>query len=215
MTTELTETVLDYIDNIVVPGNVFDKPANEYWALTYLRAGMEFLYRQAARCDEQATPKSSLNVFMLGGFLHRAAGIPVELLTCSFHWYAMSAYQYALLVGAIAYRHDDSRPLPDHYVEQAMPEIKAFRDKVAAHFAWAKRSKNDNPAERTASILPTLAFMGDSFHMPGMVVGQGRDGNTSTSDALRPWSVRKTHEALRHRYWPPDSKDEQVQPAEQ
>jgi hypothetical protein len=44
-------TVLDYIDNITVPGNVFHEPANEYWALICFQHGMEFLYHQAHRCD--------------------------------------------------------------------------------------------------------------------------------------------------------------------
>ncbi len=37
-------TVLDYVDNIEVPGDVFRKPSNEYWALVCLRQGLEFLY---------------------------------------------------------------------------------------------------------------------------------------------------------------------------
>jgi len=200
-----TETVLDYIDKIVVPGDVFARPANEYWALTYLHTGMEFLYRQALKCDEQVTrqanPEGNLRCFAGGTILH-STGIPVALLTCSFHWYAMSAYQYALLVGAIAYRQDDARPLPDLYAKQAMPEIKVFRDKVAAHFAWGKKNKKDSAADRTASILPQLAFQDDSFYMPALRVCQGQAGETSSSDDLQPWSIRKAHEALRQRYWP-------------
>jgi hypothetical protein len=44
-----TVTVLDHIDNITVAGNVFERPVNEYWALTCLRDGLEFLNRQAVR----------------------------------------------------------------------------------------------------------------------------------------------------------------------
>lgn len=45
-------TVIDHIDNITVPGLIFDEPANEYWALTCLKEGMGFLYRQAKHCDD-------------------------------------------------------------------------------------------------------------------------------------------------------------------
>jgi hypothetical protein len=47
------ETILDYIDNIRVPGRVFDQPANEYWALLCWREGMQFLYTQVKRFDER------------------------------------------------------------------------------------------------------------------------------------------------------------------
>ncbi len=41
--TDAPLTVLDHIDNIVVPGDVFAEPVNEYWALVWLREGMEYL----------------------------------------------------------------------------------------------------------------------------------------------------------------------------
>jgi hypothetical protein len=201
-------TVLDHIDNITVPGNVFAQPANEYWALICLRQGMEFLYHQARKCDEvmrqQVNPRGNLNYFGMGN-LPEMRAVPTPLLTCAFHWYAISACQYARTVGAIACRQDASRPLPPHYVAAVMPDVLAFRDKVAAHFAWSTQHSKDNDAERLASILPPLTFEDDSFHVGGFTVGLQSAGKQSSSQSIAPWSICKVHERLRLRYWPSPS----------
>ncbi len=200
---EATTTILDHIEGISVPGDVFVKPANEYWALVWLNQGMEFLYHQASRCDQtvlkQIPPDSYFETFGNSPFFD---AVPKALLTASFHWYAMSAYQYALIVGAIAHRQDNARPIPPHYVRQVMPDVLAFRDKVAAHFAWAKNHDKDNAAERLASILPQLGFIGSSFHMPPYTVAVTEGEKHSTSESLVPWSICRVHERLRERYWP-------------
>ena len=165
-------TILDHIDNIMVPGRVFENPTNEYWALTFLRQGMEFLNRQAVQCDvtakRQVNPTGQLNFFSTGNLFPQ---IPLGLLTCSFHWYAMSAYQYVLTVGAISHRQDRSRPTQNEYVKKVIPEVLVFRDKVAAHFAWAKNDKRDNEAECLASIIPSVTFTKDSFFVGAWTVG--------------------------------------------
>jgi hypothetical protein len=106
------------------------------------------------------------------------------------------------MVGAIACRQDASRPLPPHYVAAVMPDVLAFRDKVAAHFAWSTQHSKDNDAERLASILPPLSFEDDSFYVGGLTVTLHRDGKDSRSQSIAPWSICKVHERLRARYWP-------------
>jgi hypothetical protein len=203
-------TILDHFDNIRVLGDVFHEPVNEYWALICLNHGMEFLYRQALQCDHavkrQLNPNGTVRFFG-GGNLPAFTQVPRTLLTCAFHWYAISACQYVRTVGAIAYRQDPTRPLPREYAETVIPEVLAFRDKVAAHFAWSTGNKRDNDAERLASILPSLTFMNDSFHMGSMTVTVRRSGNTSTSEEIKPWSLCRVHEELRKRYWPHHEND--------
>ena len=196
------QTVLDHIDGIKVDGNVFQAPANEYWMLCCLWYGMEAIYDLAKKCDDAflATVPQGTMVFEFGGA--PPAGIDVPLLTCSFQWYAMSAYQYGMIVGNIAYQQDQSRPLPDKYVERVMPEILVFRHKVAAHFAWTKGNKRDNPAEQLASVMQIPTFVRDSYFVGAMKIGVGKAGDHSTSEAIKPWSIRKMHEQLRARYWP-------------
>jgi len=209
--TDTPVTILDHIDKITVPGNVFHEPANEYWALICLRDGMEFLYRQALRCDQavkqQVNPDGKVR-FQGGGNLPEFSPVPKTLLTCAFHWYAISACQYVQTVGAIAYQLDPTRPLPQEYAKRIIPEVTAFRDKVAAHFAWSTKNKRDNDAERLASILPPLTFSNDSFYVGGFTIAVRRGGKASNSDAIEPWSLCKVHEALRERFWPDQQTDD-------
>jgi len=203
-------TVLDYIDNISVPGNVFERPMNEYWALMCLEHGLEFLYHQAVHCDQVAMDNLGLqegDEFVGIGNVPGLNRVPKTLLTTAFHWYAVSACNYAKLVGAIGHRQDNNLPLPGSYVEKVMPEVVAFRDKVAAHFAWASRNSKDNEAERTASILPPLSFVRNSFEVGAFTVGLGSQGKQTTSQAISPWSIRKVHERLRLRYWPDQKRE--------
>ena len=70
--TDSCVTVLDHIDSITVPGDVFQEPFNEYWALICLRDGMEFIYQQVRHCDEVArqlvNPGGNAHFFGTGSF---------------------------------------------------------------------------------------------------------------------------------------------------
>ena len=128
--------------------------------------------------------------------------VPQGLVTCAFHWYAISACQYVGTVGAIAHRQDNARPGWREYVTAVIPEVFAFRNKVAAHFAWCVGNKKDTLAERLASILPSLIFAEDCFQIAGYTVHRRKGGNVSDSTAIQPWSLCRVHERLRQRYWP-------------
>jgi hypothetical protein len=203
--TDTTITILDYIDNITVPGKVFYEPCNEFWALKFLHDGMEFLYRKALFCDkaikQQVNPEGNIRVSG-GGNLPWFNQIPIPLLTCAFHWYAISACQYVKTVGAIACKLDPNRPHPGEYAKNIIPDVVAFRDKCAAHFAWSTKNKHDNNAERLASILPPLTFTDDSFFVGGLTVVVRHRGKASNSETIKPWSLCRVHEKLRKRYWP-------------
>lgn len=198
-------TILDHIDDIKVAGDVFREPSNEYWALICSKQGLDFLYRQAARLDaitqSKLNPTGKLKISASGN-IPGTENLPKALLTCSFHWYAISACQYVRLVGAIAYKHDNNRLTPLKYVQAVIPEVLAFRDKVAAHFAWSTKHPDDNDAERLASIIPPLTFIDDSWHVSAIKVTISKSGKKSTSAALKPWSISKIHIRLVNRYWP-------------
>ena len=203
--TQPTETVLDHVDNIRVPGTVFREPTNEYWALICLRDGLEFLYAQAKQCDHavgrRIPPRESVNYFGFGN-VPEFEQIPKTLLTCAFQWYAVSACQYVRTIGAIAHRHDPARPLPPAYVQYVIPEVQAYRDKVAAHFAWSTQNQRDNDAERLASVIPPLSIHDGSIHVGVMAIYVRRGSKASDSSAIKPWSITRVHEHLRKRYWP-------------
>lgn len=200
-------TTLDYIDKITVSGNPFAEPANEYYALLCLRTGLEFLNRQVEKYDwialKQLDPNKQYFSFGNSPLL---TGIPYQLLTCAFHWYSISACQYVRTVGAIAYSQDNSRPLPPEYTKSVIPEVLAFRDKVAAHFAWSSKHSKDNEAERLASIIPQVSFSKDTFQVQALTVSKVSRGKSSDSKVMHPWSITKIHQRLRERYWPEEIK---------
>ncbi len=202
-------TVLDHLEGIRVDGDPFSEPANEYAALLALREGLRCLDAFAADCDKivlaRLTPNKNKRVFKWGNT--DFAGVPLRLLTCAFHWYSISACQYARTVGAIAYRQNNTRPSPRQYAESVIPEVIAFRDKVAAHFAWSGKNSEDNEAERLASIMPPVGFCDDSFHVGVLRVAVRTRGVSSNSSAIRPWSITKTHKRLQKRYWPEEEVD--------
>jgi len=199
-------TTLDHVDNIKISSDVFAKPTNEYWALLSLRQGLEFLNRQVGECNkivrQRVNPDEKLHI-MVSGNCPEFEGVPLGLLTCAFHWYAVTACQYVRVVGAIAYRQDANRPLPPKYIEGVIPEVLAYRDKVAAHFAWAARHGQDTDAERLVSIMPSLTFVNDSFYVGGWNLSVRSGGKSSDSRTIRQWSLTDIHERLRGRYWPP------------
>lgn len=192
-------TVLDHVKNIEVPRSSLEKPTNEYWALCYLWEGMEFLYHQVIHY-EQKNQNPEYREFIFGSS-PKLANTPKKLIQSAFHWYAMSAYQYALVVGAIAYTYDNNNPLPNIYAEQTIPNILTFRDKIAAHFAWAKNHNKDTPADKLASIIPQLALIDGRFYIGIWQVTRAQSGNQSKSEIV-PWSITETHEELRKRYHP-------------
>ena len=201
-------TTLDHVDNITVPGNVFDAPSNEYWALMYLRDGMEFLYRRAVECDRAAkqelNPDDDRIVYAFGNHPGLRA-ISTSLLTNAFQWYAISACQYVLTVGAIAKKQDPERPKAKKYVEQVIPAVFMYRNKVAAHFVWSLDDNRDNEAEKLASIIPQISFINDSFHTASFTTFVRSGGKPSDSSKLQEWSLCKVHETLRARYWPQEN----------
>jgi hypothetical protein len=152
-------------------------------------------------CRHGVNPDGKRRVTIL--FNHPVfAGIPMRLITCAFHWYAVSACQYVRTVGAIAYRQDNNRPRPDKYVDSVIPEVLAFRNKVAAHFAGLTLNRRDNKAERLASVVPQLGFEDDSFCVGAFTIRTVTDGKVSNSKSIKAWSIRGVHGELQRRYWP-------------
>ncbi len=196
-------TILDYIENIKVEGDPFKEPANEYYALLSLKTGLEYLYRFARQCDELCLNKigSKQNCFLYGNS-PELKGIPKQLLSCVFHWYSISSCQYVRTVGTIAYRQDNSRMTSLEYLNSIIPEVKTFRDKVAAHFAWLTKNEHDNDAERLASRIPSISFLGDSFQVGSLRLLMTKSGNSTDSKQITPWSIVKVHKRLMERYWP-------------
>lgn len=210
--------VLDHVDKISIAGNPFNNPVGEYWVLVCLWEGMEFLYRRARGCDDVAGRQSFSvsNEQKNAGRIRRldvvgescSDQVPESLLTCLFHWYAVSAVQYVRTVGAIANEHDSSRQFPREYAGRVIPEVCQFRDEVAARFAWLARNRRDHDAARTAGPFPTLSIENCSYHVGDTRAAHRSHVRPSNAQVIEPWSLCRVHEALRERYWPNQKRDE-------
>ena len=199
------KTILDHIDNIVVPGDVFREAANEYWALFCLTKGLFCINNYVLSFEKSVIDRlksKNMKEAFLSGNSPEFEGIPLDILTCFFHWYAVSACQYVKTIGAIASLQNNDRSLPPEYVKSVIPEVLTFRDKVAAHFAWTTKHSQDNEAERIASIMPPVSFSNDAFFVGMWTVSLSKNGKSTNSSTIKPWSITKIHRRLCERYWP-------------
>ncbi len=96
------------------------------------------------------------------------------------------------------------------YLNSIVPEVKVYRDKVAAHFAWLTKNDHDNEAERLASIIPQVSFTEDSFHVGALNISMASGGKMTTSKGIKPWSIVKIHKRLQERYWPEEIKGDET-----
>jgi len=165
----------------------------------------DFINQRVTRCNElerqRVNPQGKLKI-CLGGNAPGLEGIPQGLLTCLFHWYAVTACQYVRTVGAIACKHGLTSDTPHKYVTKVIPEVLAFRNKVAAHFAWTTKHQQDSEAERQVSIMPPLTFENGIFCVGSLTLTVRKSGKVSGSREIKPWSITEVHADLCERYWP-------------
>jgi len=203
MESEEIAKTLDYIENFTLSREDLDKYFNELNSLRYLSEGLSFLYKQVKKVEATVTKRIDPKTLVFSyGNDPLMAGVPLGLIACSFHWYSVSVCNYALLVGWIRHTIDPNLPLPRNYVESLIPDVKAWRDKVAAHFSRASHDSRDNLAEQEVSVFPPIGFYGDAFYAAPMILAIRKNGKKSTSESLKEWSLTKTHEQLQPRYWP-------------
>jgi len=204
MVSTKTPKTLDYIEKFALSGENLTKYSNELMSLQYLSVGLSFLYKQVKKLETIVTKRidPTIRVFSYGND-PRMAGIPRDLVACSFHWYSVSVCNYALMVGWLRYNIEPTSSLPWDYVDSIIPAVRAWRDKVAAHFSKADiRYRGDNIAEKEISVFYPIGFYDDAFYAAPMKLTMTKKGKRITSDALQKWSLTKTHEQLLPRYWP-------------
>jgi hypothetical protein len=200
MSDPTNRTVLDHQLRIVIPGDVFSNPSNEYWALTYLWHGMENLYLQVLVLENDIRTEGQTVSFEFGN-TPTLLRFDRALITCFFHWYAISACQYVRTVGWIANRNGVTKTTPRQYLQEVIPEVHYFRDKFAAHLVGTSDDSRDDTAIRLASLLPNLGIHSGRFIVPafGLSVSRGDDKSSTQFD---PWSLTEVHERLSNRYHP-------------
>jgi hypothetical protein len=192
----------DSVAGFELTDEVLHRYPNEMGAINYLQVGLDFLYQQVEKAE--APIREKLKDFERVCWIGNPPwmkGLPRELLTCAFHWYATSACNLVKMIGWVRKEEDPDAPVPEDYLKAVLPEVFVWRNKVAAHFA-RHTPKKDTMAEQEASVFPPLGFENDAFYASLMTFGTTREGVTSTSEAIRPWSLTKVHLGLRARYGP-------------
>lgn len=198
-------TTIDFEANIQVDGLVFQEPANEYGTLIYLWEGLEFIYLRLQEIEGKIKANyrsgSNTRVFHFLGMPEIDGGLKAQIPSF-FDWYAISAFRYVRLVGMVAYKQKATIKRADVYCKEIIPEIVAYRNKIAAHIAWSTKNGDDNEAERLASIMPQISVEDGQIWVGRMPVRITKGSNSSDSSIITPWSISDIHPKLRRRYWP-------------
>jgi hypothetical protein len=212
------DMIIDHIDELSCEAEA--KYGNELISLAYLSEGLRFLYRNVSKIEQGIIARLPANshCFLYGAGANdeqKRSELPPEirgqvpsldkrqlaLVACSFHWYAVSAYNYALLVGWLASVGNSTEA--KSYAGRVLGPVSVWRHKVGAHFAQADpRLKEDSMADLAASVMFPIAFDDDAFYAQPFTLVLGRADKKSTSRNDMRWSLTHTHRALAARYWP-------------
>lgn len=193
---------------------------NELGALQRLAVGMDDLAKVVGESEERVAsmfPVGSARVAMFGGLPGLTASED-RLITSRFHWYSVSAYSYARLVGFLKLVASDDFPLAARYDPEkfkeidrecsayvaSVPELEAlvkWRHKVGAHFALTGPRSDDNRAALDGSIMPPIVFAEGRYRAAVWLVPVTSPGEKPQSP-IPSWSLTEVHAALSRRYAP-------------
>jgi len=214
--------ILDHEKRLKLPDDIPDKHSNEFRALRSIVEGLCLLNAQVRAIEAHVisnmakgaltetfapamrkgmptmvTPREQKIGLMGNHPLFK--DVPQGLVSCYFHWYSVSACNLVRLVGWIHRQYVDDFPIERDYIDEVIPELKWFRDKIAAHFAKAGGSARDNRAEREHSTMWQLGYSDGVFVASGWTLTL--DGSRGTSSSTAPsWSLTQTHDRLVSRY---------------
>jgi hypothetical protein len=190
--------ILDHIDHLEFNSKDADYLFDAQMTLGRLSQGLFWLYDSVAKIDRGVhikALKENVKICISNGVLQ---DIP-SWLPCAFQWYAVSAYNYARLVGWLATR--DKKYIKD-YVKRVMPRIAEYRHKIAAHFAITQ-PRGDSDADQIASIMTNIVYANQ--HLLAGALSEiltDEKGNEDIAKNKTSWSLTKSHLELIPRYWP-------------
>lgn len=190
--------ILDYLEKL----STDDESANA--TLARLSQGLFWLYDSVNDAEKHVRKNAAKDNVLIGvvdGVLKNVpSDIPVEWLSCAFQWYAVSVYNYARLVGWLAFK--DVKQAKE-YANNTLPRISVYRNKVAAHFAITDPWKDDNLADQSASIMTNTIYAHGYLRAGAMSeVLVDENGSKVESSHKTSWSLTKAHNQLIPRYWP-------------
>lgn len=167
-------------------------------ALARLGEGLSWVCREVANVEirtRQKAAKDNVEIAVVGGVLE---GLPIGLLSCAFQWYAVSACNYAELVGWLSTRDTNASKA---YVRKVMPRLLKYRNRVAAHFAVTE-PHGDNEADLAASVMTQIVYVHGRLCAAALTPVVKSNGQEITVSQDLSWSLTLAPERLVPRYWP-------------
>jgi len=189
--------ILDYIEKLEIPDDEIDNHFDARMALARLGEGLFWIHRDVAKIEldlRRESAKDNTELAIVGGILDNK---PFGLLSCAFQWYAVSACNYAQLVGWLA-THDTGSAKT--YVKKVMPRLLSYRNKVAAHFAITDPHR-DNEADLVASVMTHIIYVRGRLCAAALTPVIKSNGQEITVSKDNSWSLTLAHERLAPRFW--------------
>lgn len=190
-------TEFDRIDNRALPDRLRTNQTNALNSLRYLAEGLSWLAHSVSEQEQTLLRRLPAEKRMtIWGNHPLLRDVPIGLLACAFHWYAVSACNFVRLAGWLTNGGDDAAALD--YLKAVLPDVKVWRDKVGAHFAIAGPLPKDSQADLMSSVLFPIGWDDDCFVAAPMNLVVG--GRNPSASSLQKWSVTRTHAALQSRF---------------
>jgi hypothetical protein len=191
--------ILDHTENLTLISDDEDYLFDAQMTLARLSQGLFWLYNSVAQAEyiaRQAAAKDNVLIGIVNGVIK---DVPTDWLSCAFQWYAVSVYNYVRLVGWLSTK---DTVFTNEYVKRVIPKVTEYRHKVAAHFAITAPRK-DNQADLIASIMTNIIYAHGYLRAGAMSeILTDENGKEIMASNKTSWSLTKTHNALRSRYWP-------------
>ena len=190
--------LLDAKENLLISDDETDAHYEELMALNRMGAGLWWLYRFVEGWEvkiQREAETDDIQLALAGGILENK---PVELLSCAFQWYAISACSYSQLVGWLATGDPKSAK---EYVRRVMPRISNYRNKIAAHLALTD-PRDDNEADVAASVMTQIIYCLGRVFAASLTPVFNDTGTEITVSRDLSWSLTVAHQQLAPRYWP-------------
>jgi hypothetical protein len=191
--------ILDHIDRLELADEEADDHFDAVMALARLGEGLFWIHGEVSRIETGAramAAREGVRHVVVGGLLD---DLPMGLLSCAFQWYAVSACNYAQLVGWLAFR--ETQKAKD-YVKGVATRLVNYRNKVAAHFAMTDPRRTDTEADLLASVMTHIVYAEGHLFAAALAPVVTAGENVITVSRNYSWSLTRTHARLARRYWP-------------
>lgn len=209
---------VDFLEQINIDKSLYKQQVE---MLGHLRAGLENLYTKCKAVENKIQHENECYVqAQTFSLLFYSSSEFYDALPCYFHWFSVTAINYARLIGYFYGIHKGDidatksnlskqeqkkiKGICSNYVKSIteLKPVEVYRNKVAAHFAVTDPYSDDNFVTMNFSAI-NLAGLCDSrlVSKAEMTLIQDKNGQL-VADDIPIWSLTKVFEDLSSRFWP-------------